>query len=148
MKQLRVKKWLLEIDVVKTREFYHKDIELCDCLSCENYMEATKHINTQVLEIFTMLGITPSKPSRLSEYGEMEDGLRLYIGRYHIVGKLVEGEYCTDSEWDETNTARIQNFTFGFNKELMFAPNELRGPVLQVDFEANIPWVLNEKPID
>ncbi|WP_169908246.1 hypothetical protein [Metabacillus halosaccharovorans] len=28
-------------------------------------------------------------------------GLRLYIGSYHIVGKLVEGEYFTGSEWDE-----------------------------------------------
>ncbi|WP_226528571.1 hypothetical protein [Metabacillus niabensis] len=42
------------------------------------------------------------------------NGLRLYIGSYHIVGKLVEGEHCTGSEWDETNTTRIQNFTFGF----------------------------------
>lgn len=148
MKQIKLMKWLLEVDVDKTRGFYNKDIELCDCLSCENYMEASKQIVSPVLDVFSMLGITPSKPSHLSEYGEMEDGLRLYIGSYHIVGKLVEGEYCTGSEWDETNTAKIQNFTFGFEKELMFVYDEFPRPVLQLEFEALIPWVLNEKPGD
>lgn len=148
MKQLKVKKWLLEVDVDKTKEFYHKDNELYGCLTCKNYMEASKHLSSPVLEVFSMLGIISSKPSHLSENGEMEDRLHLYIGSYHIVGKLVEGEYCTDSEWVETNTARIQNFTFGFNKELMFVPDELRGPILQLDFEARIPWLLHEKPMD
>lgn len=78
----------------------------------------------------------------------MEGGLRLYIGSYHIVGKLVEGEYCKDSEWNDTNTAKVENFTFAFNKELMFVHDELWRPVLQLDFEARIPWVLNEKPED
>lgn len=122
MKQIRMLKWLLEVDVVKTKEFYSKEIELCHCLYCENYMEAFRRFDSSITEVFTMLGINPSKPSHLSEFGEMEDGLRLYIGSYHLVGKLVEGEYCRDSEWNDTNTASIENLTFGFKKELLFAP--------------------------
>jgi hypothetical protein len=148
VKQIRKLKWLLEVDVDKTKDFYSKEIELCSCLYCENYIEACKRIDPSIMAVLTMLGIIPSKPSHLSEFGEMEDGLRLYIGSYHLVGNLIEGEYCRDSEWNDTNTASIKNFTFGFNKELLFAPDELQPPVLQLDFEARIPWVLNEKPED
>jgi len=146
VKKIHLMKWVLEVDLQQTKEFYLKDLEMCSCLYCENYMEACRQIDSSTMEVFTMLGITPSKPSHLSEFGENEDGLRLYIGSYHVVGKLVEGEYCRDSEWNDTNTASMKNFTFGFKKELLFAPNELKTPVLQLDFEARIPWVLNEKP--
>lgn len=148
MKRIRLLNWSLEVDVGKTKEFYEKDIELCHCLYCENYIQAIKSIDPLIKELLTMLGINPSKPSHLSEFGEMENGLRLYTGSYHIVGILIEGKHCTDSEWDETNTARIGNFTLGFKKEAMFVHDELPRPVLQLDFETQIPWVLNQKPND
>ncbi|GGA74807.1 hypothetical protein [Ornithinibacillus halotolerans] len=148
MKLIRLLNWSLEVDVGKTKEFYEKDIELCKCLYCKNYMEAVKYIDPSIIEVFTALGINPSKPSHLSEFGEMENGLRLYIGSYHLVGNLIEGEYCTDSDWTDTNTSIIGNFTFGLGKELVFVHDELPRPVLQLDFEARIYWVLNEKPED
>ncbi len=139
--------WVLEVDVNKTKEFYNKDIELCDCVYCENYMEACKQMDPCLLKVLKTLEINPSKPSHLSEYGEVED-FRLYMGCYHIVGNLVEGEYCTDSDWNGTNTAKIGNFTLGFNKEFTFVHDEFPSPVLQLDFEAKISWVLNELPGD
>ncbi len=148
MKKIKLMKWLLEVDVNKTKEFYSKNIELCNCLYCENYMEACKHIDPAIIKLFTMLGINTFQPSHLSEFGEIQDGLRLYIGSYHIVGKLVEGEYCTDADWNDTNTAKIENFTFGLGKELMFVHDELLRPVLQLEFEARIPWVLSKKTED
>jgi hypothetical protein len=148
VKQIHLMKWLLEVGLQQTEEFYRKEIEMCHCLYCDNYMEACKQMDSSIMEVFTTLGITPSKPSHLSEFGEIEDGSRLYIGSYYLVGKLVEGEYCRDSEWNETTTASIGNFTFGFEKELLFVPDELKPPVLQLDFEARMPWVLNEKPED
>lgn len=140
--------WLLEVDVDKTKGFYGKDIELCNCLYCENYMEACKHLDSPIIEVFTTLGVNPSKPSHLSEFGEMEDGLRLYHGSYHVVGKLVEGLYSTSSEWNDVNTAEVGKFTFAFEKDLMFVHDDFPYPVLQLEFEARIPWVLNEKPED
>ena len=148
MKQIRLMNWIINADVNMTKDFYSKDIELCNCLYCENYMEACNHVDSSVMEIFAMLGINPSKPSHLSEFGEMQDGLRLYHGSYHIIGKLIEGKYCTDSDWNNANTAGIKNFTFGFNKDLTFVHDDFPHPVLQLEFEARIPWVLNEKPED
>ncbi|MBP1917482.1 hypothetical protein [Lederbergia galactosidilytica] len=148
MKLIRLLNWSFEVDVGKTRQFYEKDIELCNCLYCKNYMEAVRHLDQSIIEVFTALGINPTKPNHLSEFGETEDRLCLYIGSYHIVGRLVEGQYCTDSDWNDINTAVIENFTFGLGKELVFVHDELPRPVLQLDFEALIPWVLNEKTED
>lgn len=146
MKQIRLMNWLVEVDVKKTKEFYRGNIELCDCLYCENYMDTCSEIDQTFMEIFAVLGIDPTKPSHLSEFGEVEDGVRLYIGSYHIVGKLVEGEFCTDSEWDDHHTYEMKNYTFGFEKEILFVHDDFPRPVLQIQFEARIPWVLNDRP--
>ncbi|MDQ0232456.1 hypothetical protein [Metabacillus malikii] len=146
MERINLMGWILEVDINKTEEFYNKNIDLCNCLYCKNYMEACKYFNHSILKVFNMLRIIPSKPSHLSEFGEVDGGLCLYAGSYHVVGKLIEGVYCTNSDWNETNTARIENFTIGFPKELEFVHNELPQPMLQIDFEARIPWVLDEKP--
>lgn len=148
MDQINIMKWMLEVDLNKTKEFYSKDIEMCNCLYCKNFAEACKHIDPSIMKVFSALEINPAKPSHLSEFGELEDGLRFYIGSYHIMGKLVEGEYSTDSNWNDSNTTRIENFTFGFKEEALFVHDELQQPVLQLDFEARVPWKLTENPDD
>ncbi|WP_019155215.1 hypothetical protein [Robertmurraya massiliosenegalensis] len=148
MKQIHFMKWKLEVDIDKTKEIYGGEMELCHCLYCQNYMDACKHIDRELLGLFDMLGIDPAKPSHLSEFGEVEKGQRLYIGSYHLVARLMEGEYCTDSDWNKLNTAEMRNFTFAFEKELMFVPNGFPEPVVQLGFEARIPWVLREIPTD
>ncbi|OLS33358.1 hypothetical protein [Bacillus sp. MRMR6] len=146
MDQIRWMNWVVEVDVEQTKDFYTKDMERCHCLYCENYMEASKLLDSSLVKLFFTLGINPSKPSHLSEFGERRDGLRLYVGSYHIVGKLVKGELCTDSEWNDATTAKLDNFTFAFGKDVMFLHDEFPHPVLQLEFEARLPWVLNEKP--
>jgi len=148
MKQIRLLKWLLEVDINKTKEFYSKDRHLCDCIYCGNYVEVSKTISSPLLEIFETLGIDPTKPSHVDEFGEMDGGLRLYIGHYHVVGKIIEGEYCTDSDWNETNTAELENYRFGFQKDLLFVPDDIPTPVLQLEFETRLPWLLGEEPED
>lgn len=148
MKRIRLMKWFLEVDLNRTKEHYSKDCELCECLYCENYRDVCRGMEPTIVEIFTALGIDPAMPSHLSEFGEMEDGLRLYIGNYPLVGKLIEGEDCTDSEWNDSNTARIENFTFGFGKDALYGQEEEPYSALHLEVEAQIPWLLNKKPED
>ncbi|WP_077620299.1 hypothetical protein [Bacillus sinesaloumensis] len=148
MERIHLMKWLLDVDLTKTRDFYSKEIDLCNCLYCQNYYEACKHLESSVMDPFKTLGMNPLTPSHLSEFGEVEGGFRLYTGSYHIVGTIVDGELCTDSDWNDTNTATLENFTFGFKKELQFVHDEMPLPVLQMDFEARIPWLLDENPED
>lgn len=69
-----------------------------------------------------------------------------YIGSYHLVGKLLEGNATTSDNWNETNTIKIEKFTFAFTNELEFLPEDFPVPALQLDFEVDIPWVLEEQP--
>ncbi|WP_062105521.1 hypothetical protein [Bacillus niameyensis] len=146
MNQINLFDWVLEVDMKKTKEYYDKDIDLCDCLYCENFKESTKRFDPRIMEMFFSLGINPSKPSPLSEFGEIKDGLHLYVGSYPIVGHLVEGKYCSNSVWNEANTVGIENFTFGFGKEISLVHDDLPKPVLQLEFEVLIPWIFTEKP--
>jgi len=143
---IKFNNWLLEVDLHKTKEFYRKEVELCNCIYCENYIKVCKQLGKPLMDVFATFGINPTKPSHLSEFGAEEDGLRLYIGSYHFVGKLINGVYCSDSNWNAGNTVKVENFTFGFSEELQFVHKELEHPVLQLDFEARIPWILNQGP--
>ena len=148
LQQIIIGKWLVEVDLAMTQEFYSKDREMCNCLYCKNYVEASKVIKTSVSDIFNKLGIVPIKPAELSQFPAAEVRTRLYIGNYHFVGRVLEGELCTRSNFNEMNTFKVENFTFGFSKDLEFVPEGFPSPVLQLSFEANIPWVLKENPND
>ena len=148
MQQLRIGKWLLEVDIDRTREFYNKDIVNCNCLYCKNYIEASDHLKTSVSDIFIKFGIHPAKPSHLSEFPTEDAATLLYIGEYHFVGRVLEGELCTSSNFKETNTIEIENFVFGFSEDLVFVPEDFPTPILQLSISANIPWILIENPND
>ena len=146
MGKIKILNWILDINDRKTKEYYQQAGQYCDCLYCENFSAASKQLDKQIHELFHHLGIDPAKPSHLSEFGEVKGGARLYTGSYHLVGELIEGPFAVDSEWNAMNTADIENFTIAFNKELSFADEEMPKPILQLDFEASVPWVLTKKP--
>ena len=148
LQQIRIDNWLVEVDLDQTREFYNKDLVVCDCLYCKNYVEATKSFNNSISDLFSQLGILASKPAELSYFSTDESGEMCYIGDFHLVGKVLEGELCTPSNFEETNTFKVENFTFGFSEHLEFVPKRFPTPVLQFILVANIPWVLEENPED
>ncbi|PLS17011.1 hypothetical protein CVD28_14340 [Bacillus sp. M6-12] len=144
LETIKIENWLIEVNVDKTLEFYRKDLNICSCLGCNNFVEACKYIKTPVLDVFRKLGINPAKPAHLSEFPTMEDGVRQYIGSYHFVGRVFEGEMSTLSNSNETNTFEIENFAFGFSVDLEFVPEDFPSPVVQLDFDAYIDWVLDD----
>ncbi|WP_088011329.1 hypothetical protein [Gottfriedia acidiceleris] len=148
LQQIRIGKWLIEVDIDRTREFYNKDMEVCNCLYCKNYLEAIMYFKTTVTDIFEKLGINPIKPAHLSQLPTEVKARRLYLGNYFFVGRVLEGELCTNSNFNKMNTIEIENFIFGFSEELEFLPEGLPNPILQISFEANIPWILKENPED
>lgn len=143
IQMIKIANWLIEVNVEKTQEFYNKDLDLCNCLYCNNFVAACKHFNASVLDLFRKLGINPAKPAHLSEFPINEDGNRKYLGQYHLVGRVVKGELCTFSNFKKSNTIEIENFKFGFSEDLEFVPKNFPSPVVQLDYDANIPWVLN-----
>jgi len=145
MQEIKIHKWILEVDVEKTYEQYKSaKWDLCDCTDCLNYYKAMNNPSEEQEELFKKLGIIPSKCVHLSEYGPFEEGLHLYNGCYHIVGKIKEGEPVDTSSWNEENTADINGFSFVFSNDLDFVPGSFPRPVIQMDFTVSIPWVIED----
>ena len=80
------------------------------------------------------------------------DGTLFYAGFYHICGKLISGS----SPWkeiDEMSKSLDENALYKINKDFKIAFQEQVDlleenfplPVIQLEFFANIPWVLNEE---
>ncbi|UPM55475.1 hypothetical protein [Gottfriedia acidiceleris] len=148
LQKIRIGKWLIEVDMDRTREFYNKDIEVCNCLYCKNYLDATKFFKPTVIDLFKKLGINPVKPAHLSQFPIEIKSRHLYLGNYYFVGRVLEGELCSNSNFNKMNTIGIENFIFVFSEELDFLPEGFLDPVLQISFEVNIPWILKENPED
>lgn len=103
-----------------------------------------------VMQIFDTFGIDPRKEGEVSQYYEDDDGLHLYGGFYHIVGRLVEGPDCWVKSEDNleqlTNELyEIDGFTFGFTYGLSLLPENFPMPALQLEFQGKLPWVISEK---
>jgi hypothetical protein len=145
MKELNIHNWTLEVNVKETYDQYkNAKWDLCDCTDCLNFFQAMKTISSELFDLFNSLGIIPSKCVHLSEFGPTENGLHLYMGCYHIVGRIKKGKPVDTNSWDEHNVAEIDNFSFVFSNDLIFVPGSMPSPVLQMDFSLEIPWVLKE----
>lgn len=148
LETIRINNWLVEIDVAKTRAFYERGIDVCTCLDCQNFVAACQRLEQPVAHFFQQLGIQVTMPAHLSQFSTAHPMKKLYIGHYHLVGNLLEGERSNTSNWNPTNTMAIQNFIVGFSDEVTFVSENVPEPVLQLDFEADICWVLDEQPED
>jgi hypothetical protein len=131
---------------------YHQITRGCDCLYCKNFVVAVERLPQPVLDFFYGLGIDPTKEGEVSQYCENDDGTHLYGGVYHVVGQLISGTECwikTDeetSQLDMNNLIEISGFTFGFTYGLSLLPDGFPEPAIQLEFQGNIPWVIDEKP--
>ena len=142
---IKINDWILEIDVEETKKQYLKKWDLCDCLYCLNFYEAMKSRSEIELQFFNRLGINPSQCNHLSHFDPQENGLHFYIGCYHIVGKV---SHKTPLEIINSDDAIeiSNNLHIGFSNDLEFVPGGFTRPVLQLDFEIEVPWVLAEEP--
>ncbi|HEK9101661.1 hypothetical protein KFD70_23185 [Bacillus pfraonensis] len=146
MQPIKIGKWILDVDIEKTREFYQKEFDTCKCQDCRNYyILASNELKPAISDIFSLLGITPSKPAGLSAYPTENSEILLYMGHYHFVGKMLKGPLCTTSHFTEENTIELDGFCLGISEELLFVPEEFPEPILQLEFETKLSYVLHEK---
>lgn len=78
--------------------------------------------------------------------------VRIYGGFFHIVGQLISGPDCWVKASEEVshlatnNLIEISGFRFGFTYGVSILPDGFPEPTLQLEFEGNIPWMLEERP--
>jgi hypothetical protein len=113
--------------------------EECRCVACRNFAAQRDLIFPPSFRtLLEQLGIDPNKEGEAFEYGPIADGRHLYGGWFYFFGELrAAGEY---------NVEQWPDFNFFFSKSHPPAPKFRGGPVLAIEFEVKINWVLNESP--
>lgn len=143
MKIIPLKDWILKIDSEKTKEYYDSITveEGCSCDYCRNYIKNCERFTKKVMDFYKMLGIDPQKEGEFMEF-ETDTDDHLYMGFYHLVGEIVKRPDSEVSKWNDLNIIKIDNLKFTFTDKLDLVPDKFPRPVIQLEFEVVLPWLL------
>lgn len=144
MKKVKLADWVLEVDVEKTLDFNQNKLEVCDCLDCQNFAAVILQKHPLLREKLLEVGIEAATPNHVSYFPGNKDGQQLAIGNYHFSGTLLEGEWSTMEDWNDANTAWVDGMQIGLSTEMELLPDDFPEPVIQVNFELDMPWVAEE----
>jgi hypothetical protein len=149
MERLKIGSWIIEVDISKTKAFYEKQpllTEEWDSDFEQNYVLACEKFSKDVKDFFYSLGVDPRKQGEVSEYKENKDGTHIYGGFYFIVGNIISGPdfWINTVEGLTPNFETVNGMQIAFTNELAMTPDdELPKPVIQLEFQLNVPWLLN-----
>ena len=144
----------LDVDVRRTREFYEKAEtvgESCGCDGCVNFEKAANVLPAEIKDFFGSLGVNLRKASECYVIHTDEDGKLVYGGFYHICGVLLSGEGAwvkvseNTAAWDQKRTFAVnEDFLIFFQKEIDLLEEGFPQPVIQMEFSARIPWMMDK----
>ena len=156
----RFSNFVIDVDVERTREFYARDDRWqCSCQDCRNYDKAILTAPATVLDFLGSMGIDPRKPTEVFNTTGMieEDGTIPYNGWLHVCGTLAEGpdtviERVTEDgvrglsyRWDLAyRPDPAYPFELLPTREIDLIPENFPAPVLQMEINTRLPWVLPE----
>ncbi len=152
----RILRWEVEFDMESTQEAYRAlesgGADRCRCPSCRNFAVARDRVYPPTaLAIFERLGIDPRKEREVYlMVPEKERSTLLCGGWFHFHGAILSGRdglaqlpggrgYPSDFE------PLTKSFSLGLTSHAVLVPQPFAGrPVVQVEFAAQVPWVLTE----
>jgi hypothetical protein len=120
----------------------------CSCSGCRNYRAAKDLIYTdRVLSFFAQFGIDTTKPAEIYEGGLIGDVFHC-AAWFHFVGSIVHADrepagtarIFTEAAVDISDVVKVD-----FNDRRSLLPDSFKGqPVVQLECEFKIPWLLPE----
>ena len=134
---IRILDWQFEFDQAATAEAYTRLSMDCTCSFCRNFLIAVHHLPIEYDHFWWQFGIDPLKPAEIIEYNRNHDGTHFYSWWYHVVGRMIKGDNSGARPLESGITVEISS------KNYLVAPDFPR-PVLQLEFFANLPWLLAE----
>jgi hypothetical protein len=149
--QRMVARWLIEHDPEATRRCYAQ-LPVgtgCGCNQCGNFDAAAgRTFPSEFLALADALGLDPTKPAELCHWYREPSGLYLTGGWFHFVGSILASEDVIQ-ESGGTGTFRFEELVpgleFGFTSRLALVRPVFAGmPVVQLEFQTRVPWVLAE----
>ena len=143
--------YVVDVNVEKTREIYKSLTPVssrCKCDYCANYQKVVPTMPAQVLDFFDRLGVDLTKITESVVFNRTRNGRATYGGWMHVCGKIVKGK----EDGEHTITLRPKDkyrvtdqFSVWFSEECMMVEREFDSPVIQIDFQTDLPWVLDSK---
>jgi hypothetical protein len=135
--QAQILKWSIEFDREATARAYVGLSVGCNCANCRNLLAAFQSLPVEYTEFLKQFGVEPLKPAEIVEYSPNPDGTHYYGWWYHIVGTIT------------TSHEGLLQLESGIEIEIRDRHDVLAAdfprPVIQMEFFANLPWVLAEK---
>ena len=148
-------KFTVNIDVEKTKQIYKKlplISQGCNCDGCQNFEKAVDLLSQEVRSFFDNCGIDLKRIVECYVNCKNDDGSLLYGGFCHLCGTLVQGESAwvkiseTHSYYNFDLAYHLDDsFCVSFQEECHLVEEQFEAPMLQIEFVANIPWVLNKE---
>ena len=152
--RVSVRRWEIDVLLEETRRAYaargQGGPEACGCLHCRNFAAARSFAYpAEALAILTFLGVDSSCEAEVWHYGEVSPGVHLYGGCFHLAGRLHAGadasRQATQSSWIMDLAPVTESFRLGVSTKLTLVPKSFKGlPLVQLDFQAHVPWLLAE----
>jgi len=151
-----IARWQIESDPNATGACYAEVAQgsqvTCSCRDCRNFAAAFERaFPRKARDVLDELGIDHSKPAEVYTTGRVDSGLHQYGGWFHFVGRIESGADAwrqIDKE-GKSFTGELKpfadHFEIGFTSRIALLPEAFHGkPVVQVEFQTHIPWVIVE----
>jgi hypothetical protein len=155
--------WRLEVDREATRRAYAARPDRwplsadCACGDCRNFRAQLATVYPQpALDVFEHLGLTPGREIEIYLTAPLPSGRRKYMGWFHVIGRLVDGPDSHRWAPDRRSACIVHerlddDFALGVTawSGLVQPSFEAeQASIVQVEFEVDLPWVLDEAPVD
>lgn len=145
--------WVFEVDRKLTEQTYRKvstsGADTCPCNDCQNYVAyRDKVFPDEIKSLLSSLGIDYRKEVEITAWEVLPDGLHHIGGWFHFKGRMLKGkDYRVPlpgggHTFDLTKVA--DNFCIGFAESSDLAYFEDRTGLVQVEFDTNIPWIIDK----
>ena len=145
-------RWGINADAESTRKAYASVLlggpEECGCEPCLNFAAARAQIYpADVIALFEKLGISPNREVEIYHMARLASGKHLYGGWFHFVGSILSGadaaKQVAENLWQPDLERISQNFNLGFSSRVALARKTFAAlPLVQLEFTAEVPWVL------
>ena len=156
MQQIKYRQWEFLVDREATKKLYEGTGEgNCTCSGCRNYEANTNSDSIfpgELIDLFEELGIDHRKPFSADHF-YAKNGLHYYSGWFNFVGKIISGKSCAipmagGNGFTIDKMEQIDDvFGIGFH-----APSETndkveRKDIVQIEFDAWLPWVIEDEEL-
>jgi hypothetical protein len=147
------RRWRIEYDFEATRKAYAQVQQgcpdQCGCNTCKNFAAAHGYAYPpEVRAFFEQLGIDINKEPEVYHNARLENGLHLYGGWFHFTGAILKGsdamKQIAENSWQLDPEQVTDEFAIALTRRTALVPASFgEQQVVQIEFETNIPWVID-----